>query len=42
MPKKDKYVKFKIYEKEIKSPFMIYEDFEGILAREDIGNKNPK
>ena len=27
MPKKDEYVKFKNYERKIKSPFMIYADF---------------
>ena len=32
MPKKDEYVKFKKFERKIKSPFMIYADFESILA----------
>ena len=31
MPKKDKYVKFKNYDMKIKSPFIIYTDFESIL-----------
>ena len=31
MPKGGEYVKFKIYEGKIKSPFMIYADFESIL-----------
>ena len=31
MPKKDKYVKFRNYDMKIKSPFIIYADFESIL-----------
>ena len=31
MPKKGEYVKFKNNERKIKSPFIIYEDFESIL-----------
>ena len=31
MPKRDKYVKFKNYDMKIKSPFIIYTDFESIL-----------
>ena len=38
MPKKGKYVKFKNYG--IKSPFMIYADFECILVPEDNGKQN--
>ena len=35
MPKKVEYVKFKIYERKIKSSFTIYADFESILVPED-------
>ena len=42
MPKKGKYVKFKNYERKIKSVFIIYTDFELILVPEDNGQKNPK
>ena len=38
MPKKGEYVKFKNFGRKIKSPFMIYKDFEIILVPED----NPK
>ena len=31
---------FKNYERKIKSPFMIYADFESILVPEDNGKKN--
>ena len=41
MPKKDKYVKFKKFERKIKSPFMIYEDLERNLMPEDNGKQNP-
>ena len=41
MPKKGEYVKFKTFERKIKSPFMIYADFESILAAEDNGKQNP-
>ena len=34
MPKKDEYVKFKNFERKIKSPFMIYADFLSILVPE--------
>ena len=37
MPKKGEYVKFKNYEGKIKSPFIIYADFEGILVPENNG-----
>ena len=40
MPKKDEYVKFKNFERKIKSPFMIYADFESILVHEDNGKQN--
>ena len=42
MPKKSKYVQFKNYEKKIKSPFMIYADFESILVPQENGKQNPK
>ena len=37
MPKKSEYVKFKNYERKIKSPIIIYIDFENILVLEDNG-----
>ena len=40
MPKKVGYVKFKYYERKIKSPFMIYVDFESILKPEDNRKQN--
>ena len=40
MPKKDEYVKFKYFERKIKSPFMIYAEFESILVPEDNRKKN--
>ena len=42
MSKKDEYVKFKNYERKIKSPFIIYADFESILVPEDNGKENIK
>ena len=41
MSKKSEYVKFKNFQRKIKSPFMIYEDFESILVPEDNGKHNP-
>ena len=41
MPKKDEYVKFKNFERNIKPPFMIYADFESVLVPEDNGKENP-
>ena len=41
MPKKGQYIKFKNFERKIKSPFMIYSDFESILVPEDNGKQNP-
>ena len=41
MPKKGEYIKFKNCERKIKSPFMIYTDFESILVPEDNGKQNP-
>ena len=35
MSKKGEYVKFKNFDRKIKSPFMIYADFESILVPED-------
>ena len=42
MPKKGEYVKFKNYEKKMKSPFIIQAEFEGILKPEENGKQNPK
>ena len=42
MSKKGKHVKFKNYERKIKSPFITYADFESILVQEDNGKQNPK
>ena len=39
MPKKGEYIKFKNFGRKIKSPFMIYADFESILVTEDNGSK---
>ena len=36
-PKKGEYVKLKTFEIKIKSPFIIYADFESILVPEDNG-----
>ena len=40
MPKKGEYVKFNNFERKIKSPSVIYLDFESILAAEDNGKQN--
>ena len=37
--KKSDYIKLKNYERKIKSPFMIYSDFESILVQEDNGKQ---
>ena len=42
MPKKGECVKFENYERKIKSPFIIYADFESILVPEDNGKQNPE
>ena len=42
MPKKGEYAKFKNYERKIKSPFMIYTNFESILVPENNGKQNSK
>ena len=40
MPKKSEYVRFKNFERKVKSPFMIYVDFESIVAPEDNRRQN--
>ena len=40
--KKKEYAEFKNYERKIKSPYIIYADFEGILVSEDNGKQNRK
>ena len=42
MPKKGSYVKFKNYERKIKSSFIIYADFESILLPENNGKQISK
>ena len=42
MYKEGKYGKSRNYERKIKSPFMIYADFEFILVPEDKGKQNPQ
>ena len=42
MPKKSECVKFKNFERKIKSTFMIYTDFEIILVPEDNGKAKSK
>ena len=39
MPKKSEYVKFKYFERKIKSPFTIYADIQSILVPEDNGKQ---
>ena len=41
MLKRGEYVKLKHFDKKIKSPFIIYKDFESILVFEDERNQNP-
>ena len=41
MPKKGEYIKFKNFERLIKSPFIIYADFESILVPENNEKQNP-
>ena len=41
MPKKGKYVGIENFQRKIKSPFMVYEDFESILIPDDGGKQNP-
>ena len=40
MPKKGEYVKFKTYERKIKSPFTTYADVESILVPKNYGKQN--
>ena len=40
-PEEGEYVKFKNYERKIKSPFMIYADFESILKAENHWKQKP-
>ena len=42
IPKQCKYVRFKNFERKIKSPFMINADFESMLVAEDNGKQNPE
>ena len=42
MSEKGEYVKLKIYERKIKSPFIIYANFESILMPENNEKQNPK
>ena len=42
MPKKGEFVKFKNYERKIKSLFIIYPDFETIVMPGNNGKKNPE
>ena len=41
MPKKGEYVRFKNYERKIKTIFLIYADFKRILLPEDNEKQNP-
>ena len=41
MPKTSQYIKFKYFERKIKSPFIIYADFESILVPKGNGKQNP-
>ena len=41
MPKNGEYIKFRNFERKIKSLFMIYADFESILVPEENGKQNP-
>ena len=41
MPKKGECIKFKSYERKIKSPFKIYVGFGSVLVPEDNGKQNP-
>ena len=41
MPKKGESFSFKNYDRKIKSPFMIYTDFQISLVPEDNGKQNP-
>ena len=39
MPEKSEHVKFKNYERKLKSPFIIYAEFESILVSKDNGKQ---
>ena len=41
MSKEGEYVRFNIYKRKIKPPFMIYADYENILVPQDNGKQNP-
>ena len=41
MPREGQYVRFKNHERKIKSPFIIYADFESILVPETNLKQNP-
>ena len=41
MPKRGQYVQFKNYERKVKSPFIIYTDFESILGPINKRKQNP-
>ena len=42
MPKKGEYVQFENLERKIKSPYIIYADFESILESGNNGKQNPE
>ena len=42
MPKKGDYIKFKNYERKLKSPFMINVDFETVLVPKDNGKQKSR
>ena len=41
MPRKGEYTKFRNFKTKIKSPFMVFADFESIQVPEDNGKQNP-
>ena len=42
MSKNSEYVKFRNYERKVKSPFIIYADIESILVPENNRKQNPE
>ena len=42
MIRNSEFSKFKNYERKIKSPFIVYADFDSILVPENNGNQNPE
>ena len=40
IPRRGEKIRFESYERKIKSPFVIYADFENILEPEDNGNQS--